>query len=533
MKKIVAIVLALCMLLVLFTACRPSENANNSGTGGGGSGGGSSNGGGSGGGSGGGEEEDDGHDEITEIQFWWTASGNYGDSPGTPAVVDALNKYLEESIRVRVHFHWISGGDYATQVSLAIANQEIVDMVSCTPQPAGSFLTFYSNGILKDMSPYIDEYAPELKALFGTELLNATTIDGKLFGLSTYRILNSNFYIAFREDVLEELDILDKALNMTTWAEYEEIMDAITNQSEIVQYGTGHGDRTLFGDRGTFWFGEKFSDCYSYDMLGDALGLIWTDQEGHVENGMARFEVVEQCKMAADWMAKGYVYPDTAYSQDGTETLCGQGVYGSFPIQSEFGVDVNKSQTVGRKMRCPEVVPGILTTTQCQKFSCGMGATSAEPEATMKFINALYTDPVVMNLIIYGIENENYYVKDGEAFYPEGTDSSTCGYHAMGFALGNQFLLWPWDGEGANFRADAMENFLNCRKSIYLGLSVDTSKYDQLVAAVYAVEEEYWGQMSSGYYTDDMYNEFMTKLNAAGVNDYVAIFQKAVDDFLA
>lgn len=523
-KNLLALLLVLCMIVTVFAACSNEEPAPDAGNQGGNQGGNA------GGGDEGGDEGDE--DEIVTVRFWWQDNGNIGSSSGTPAVEEAVNAITEAEIGVHVEFVWVASTDYATQISLAIANNEVVDVLTCTPQAAGSFLTFYSNGILGDMTPYIDEYAAETKALFGPELLNATTIDGKLYGLSTYRILNSNFYIAFRKDVLEHIGMYDAAQNMTGWADYEAIMQAIID-SDLNMYGTGHGDKTLFGDRGTFFCGEKFTDCYTYDIIGDSLGMIWTDQKGNVEVAMDRPEAEEMCAMAARWMDAGYVYPDTAYSQDGTEVLCGQGVYGSFVIQSEFGVDVNKSQTVGKEMTCPQIVPGMLSTTLCQKFSLALGSTSAEPEAAMKFVNMIYTDARVISLLIYGIEGVNYEMVDGEACYIGDADASTSGYHGMSFSLGNQFLLAPWKGEGKDFRVGAMENFQNCTKSAYLGLSVSVTDKDDLVAAIYAVSEEYWPQVSSGYYTPALMAEFREKLDAAGIDDYVALYQNAVTEFLA
>lgn len=45
--------------------------------------------------------------------------------------------------------------------------------------------------------------------------------------MATYRDLTASNFIAMRTDMLEDLELLEKAENMTTWAEYEEILEAV------------------------------------------------------------------------------------------------------------------------------------------------------------------------------------------------------------------------------------------------------------------------------------------------------------------
>lgn len=69
--------------------------------------------------------------------------------------------------------------------------------------------------------------------------------------------------------------------------------------------------------------------------------------------------------------------------------------------------------------------------------------------------------------------------------------------------------------------------------SEYCGLSVDTSDSDTLLAALKAVKDEYVRQLTNGLYTDDMYSEFLEKLDAAGISDFFALYQTALDNFIA
>lgn len=158
---------------------------------------------------------------------------------------------------------------------------------------------------------------------------------------------------------------------------------------------------------------------------------------------------------------------------------------------------------------------------------------AAEPAAAISFLNLLYTSGELMNLLIWGIEDENYVVNEnGEADYPADKDGSTCGYHGNDFAFGNQFLCLPWSGMGGDFRDIALESLENATRSIYCGLSVDTSDHATLVSSIAAVLGEYKGQVTAGMYTEKLYDEFMKKLDSAGIDEYVAIYQNAVAEFV-
>jgi len=529
-RKLIALLLTLTVILCLFVGCtnreEPAPVNSNTPVGSGGSSGSTPS----------PTPDNDGEeeDEIVTIEFWWRDMGNVGSSPGTRAVEEAVNALTEEKINVHLNFHWIANADYGTQLNLAIVNKEVVDVIVTIPIPAASFATFYANGLYMDMTPYLEQYGQDVRALLGDDLIAATTVDGVVYALPVYRILNTNNYLCFRKDILEELDMVGFVDSISTWSDYETVMQAVVDNYDM--YGTGSGNARLFSD-GVYSPTDNLSDCYAVDSLGDNLRMVWSDDSGHIESAPERPESIDMCKRTRRWMDSGLVSPDSPYSTRvtglGTEALCGQGVFACYMTGSEFGVDVNQSNLVGKPMKCIEIVTGKVRTATCQSWTMGISVSAQEPEAAMKFINLIYTDPELMNLMVWGIEGENYFLIDGEACYPEGTDASTCGYHGMSFSIGNQFLLHPWKGEGANFYELAYQNFKSAPISAYLGLTVDVSKVDNLVAALSVIHEEYWPQLSCGAYDDALYSEYLAKLKTGGVDEYLALFQNAVDEFLA
>lgn len=466
-------------------------------------------------------------DEITEIIFWMFDDGNGGSGSKVKMVEEAINEVTIREIGVKVEMVWISQGDYGSQVTLAIANREQVDVFSIHPRIG--FINAYSTGMLYDITDLLDSHGSDIKALFGEELLSATKIDGRIYGLPNYRNINSNLYISYRKDILEDLGYLDKYKNMTTWAEYEEIMEAIKNQGATYANGNRLG---LIFPEAYIADPENIYEGNEWDTIGDRLSLIHSDQSGNIGAFYDKPEVAEMYKKVAAWYDKGYIYPDSAFSMDGADVMIPQNVIAGQMLISNFQ---SGTRIIGPyELETIQFSSGYVSTTSCTTWAMGISSATSQPEAAMKFLNLLYNSSELMNLYIYGIEGETYVINEnGEADYPAGTERSTCGYRVQDYALGNQFLCHPGPGTGGDFRELAVADFENAPKSVYLGISVNTGDYGSLIGALSAVTDEYAPQMRGGMYTDAMYAEFMQKLDSAGVDEYIALFANAAAEFLA
>lgn len=524
-KKLISILLSLTMATALFTACgttteeeiapdsgtvtsSENESADAAET-----------------------SEDNG--EIVEINYWtWEAGdGTAGSNALGQEVEAAINKITEEEIGVHVNFNWINGADYATQLSLAILNGEQVDVADYYYSGAGTFSELYSSGSIMDITSLAAEHAPDALETIGDTVLSGVTIDNKLYGIPTYRVLNTNYYIIMRGDILDELGLREQAKNMKTWADYEAILQAVKD-SGFQGYATGGGAGFgMISNSGCIYQGENISDSLIFDPLGDTYWAIYTDSEGNVINQAAMEESQKQFQMFKKWMDAGYMYPDSAFDSTGAKELYNQGVLFSVFASSEYGVKTSWDASSGFDCECYLVGEAPLNTSNVQKFGFVLPTTCKEPEATLKWVNLLYTNPEIMNLITWGIEGKSYEVVDGVAQYIGNADALTSGFHNNDYKIGNAFLCLPWSGSPATFRNDALEVFKSAPSSDYLGLTVDTSKIESIISAISSVTDEFHGQMCGGFYTDDLYKEYLSKLKDAGIDEYIALYQNSISEF--
>lgn len=453
---------------------------------------------------------------------------------GLKAVEDEVNKITEAEINTHVTLMMIESGSYDRQIGLMMSSNETADLLMTMPSGASSYTNMQAQGQLSEISDLLDTYGADIKELLG-DFVRGTTISGKLYGVTGYRNLACSEYIVMRTDVLEDLGLLEKARNMTSLAEYEEILEAVKS-SEKWSYladlvSTNPGE--CMAQESDYIGAGTFSDMACYDTLGDRNRMISIDPYGSDPVVRLNYETEEYRRMyeiMRDWYEKGYVYKDAATTTDMGQTLVKSDAAFSFFSNSELGIESAKSAACGMDMTCVKILDQPITTGSCTKFVWSVPSTAREPEAAMTFLNLMYTDERICNLLAWGIEDVDYEVVDGVAKYIEGNE--TPAYHTNDFIYGNQFLILPWEGMDKDIREQSLAATRNCKLSAYLGFSCDTSLVTNELSAIINVISQYRPQVETGMADEAVYSEFLDKLKATGAEKIVVCYQTQLDAWM-
>jgi len=478
----------------------------------------------------GGDDQNVEPEEPVEIEYW-ILTGNVEPTDETKAKVEALiNEVSEQEINVHVNISFIPTPDYANQLNLAIANKEVVDLAMYTFM--GPLAMFTSSNAAMDITDLVDAYGPAIKETMG-DLLANVSYSGRLYGVPVARNYNSDAYIAMRLDVLESIGMQEQFENMATWAEWEEIMQAVKEQGETYAIGGGENGVAVIWSLAAI-VGPNMSDSYYINNIGDNMNVIACTDDGQVYVAVEDPGIVSTYKALAAWYQAGYIYPDSAYTGTNKFDLVAAKTFASYIANSEYGYAATASSKAGTPMAAKLFAIGPVNTGAMGLTGAFVPSSAAEPEAAVKFLNLMYANADVMNALIYGVEGENYVLTaEGEAAYPEGVDASACGYRQNDFFYGNNFLAYPIVGNGGDFRVRAMDNFLTAPVSKYGNANVDLSDYGTIVANLKTVVEEFRQMMASGLYTDQFYAEYLSRLDAAGIDTYVELFQSAINEYQA
>lgn len=165
-----------------------------------------------------------------------------------------------------------------------------------------------------------------------------------------------------------------------------------------------------------------------------------------------------------------------------------------FFVIGEEGQAEQITTATGIEVEAIKLLSPYITTTAVNGLGFGISATSKHPEAAMKFLNEMYTNADVVNLLDWGIEGVHYVVcADGTVDFPDGVDADTTSYGLnMDWYFGNQFLSRIW-GEGRDTTIyERLEyNNKNAQFTPVMGFSYDSTPVSTELAAISNVTSQY------------------------------------------
>ncbi len=512
-KTFLALLLVAALMLMLFAACASSSESGNSNSA---SEPNSSN-------AGTGTENsapvDD--DETVTVVFNMFDMNGTADDHGA-AVKEAVVNYVLEKLNIDLQLNIVSLGNWQTHTLMAITSGERIDLMSLFGGTA--IYDSYPQGMVKEISEYLQTYASDALEIC-SDYVNTYTFDGGIYGLPTMRNFAKNGYLLFNKPLLDELDLTEQAKAIDSWSDYEAVMEVILQKKGADGIYPTRGATGDWMTSSYYCTGDSFDTFISSDSAGSTSTVI-------IDDKVCLFQetdgYVYMAKKMAEWMDAGYCWPESLITEEFPGETVKQGIVASYFGGSEHGVEVQMSNIWGFECLAVLAAKGMIKTSQPQFVGIGVPITAEEPEAACRLINLLYTDSYVMNLLVWGVEGVDYELVNGEVTYGDGA-------HYMGsdFLVGNNLLLTGLAGKGADFYEKVQEINESAEKSPYLGFALDTTGLESYTAAISAVTDQYSQTMNGGGYTEESYQEFISKMYAAGAEEYMAKVQEQLDAWLA
>jgi putative aldouronate transport system substrate-binding protein len=162
---------------------------------------------------------------------------------------------------------------------------------------------------------------------------------------------------------------------------------------------------------------------------------------------------------------------------------------------------------------------------------------SVDPERAVALLNLMYTDSEVSNLVINGIEGEDYVIKDkanGVAGYPDGIDGSTATYSRMAWAWPNLQISYIWEGQDLNILDQYKEFNTNAKQKTSHGFTFDTKNVMNEIAACTNIYQKYVPVMYAGSMAPEtVLEQLNNEMKRAGLDTIIKEKQSQVDAWLA
>ena len=443
-------------------------------------------------------------------------------------IVDAINEYIGPKYGLQVAITYYTISDWMTKVQLSLGSGERIDV--CELGFGNGVGTLYTNTMIMDITDIAPENCPAAMEIMGP-YLDAYKYDGRLYGIPTNRGLCTNNYVIMRKDILEEIGMLEEGENLHSWSGFEEILKVVAEKYKDTGFfalGNGSGSSN---SPAYFYDGDDWSTLVQWDSLGDTTAMTMSDANGNVSWYMDDPRYVDKLEMVVRWKEEGLLYPDSAIDTTHGDELMKQNVQFASMQEAEYGVETTKESNCGYPLVCPMYAPGWVMTSTLTKSGVGVPITAEEPEAACRFIDVLYTDEYVMNLLIRGQEGVDYRLENGEVIY----DVKPTGayYYEGDFLCGNNLLIHPVQGQGADYFEQIKKINDNAHVSEYLGFVFDNGELQNLIANITAVSDQYSKDFACGNYTPEKLAEAKAKYEAGGVREYLAEMQRQLDAWMA
>ena len=436
-----------------------------------------------------------------------------------PEVQDALNERSVKEIGVEVELKPVSAYDAMSQFTTWIATGERYDLMFPLMQDLNNYI---DQGLIEPLTDLLAENAPFIQQMTdeGWTFATNNTLDGEIWSvLQIPSVTGAGGGFVVKKTYVDETDWEYDPERVYTLDELGELFAAIKEK---------HPDMYPNGQTGN-------DVSYAYVGMVENIGaprytgVILDTDSTTVENLYASEEYLDYIQHMREWNLAGYIYPDAATTDSTKTALVDAGVSAGYFITSTPIMHEDDEYMI----RLSELY-------QCTQ---GMGGwvvpmTAEEPEAAIRFLDYMYEDASIANLLQWGIEGKHYVVRDAETNligFPEGVNETNSGYYNTLGLYGDARRVYTWtesqsQAENDAYTEEAMKNPTKCIGLIYHPSMAMSSK----IAAIAAVSGQYEPALETGSVDiEQYYDEFLKALEAAGVNDVIAEKQEQLDAFLS
>ncbi len=489
------------------------------------------------------EETPEVKDPVT-LEWWYRGNGVQKD---TELVNEEFNKLLQTypgMEHVTVHFNCFTGSDYANAVALAQSAGQQIDILNSVYL---NFVDQVKMGSYISLNDLLESY-PDMKATLPDWLWDLGSVDGEIYMVPHYqRAANQEYLLipkVYWDKYADQEAITAMCENPNrTVAECADVLGAFV---AAVQEGEG---------------ATKYAPSYGQTWT-HSHGLI--DRFDNISNDFVLFEgdtkvtylyTSEKAKqayeIAAKWYEEGYIHPDalTTTETDLNYANMLNPVSYCYSFQNGAGpgedVAAGLSDAYGFDVVALPLWDDYFIQNSWGAGGDGITPSCEHPEEAMRLLELMVTEEgkELYNMVVYGLEGRHYEKIDDNHIKTLEYDGSQGGadtsYAAMKWIMGNTFNAYLNQGcsdKDNEIALEINESPDNATSSI-MGFRVDVTAVQSQIEQVKAVASEYLGTLKHGVAGsakwEATYNEYVDKLNKAGLQDVLDEIQRQVDEFWA
>ncbi|AIW40050.1 MULTISPECIES: ABC transporter substrate-binding protein [Paenibacillus] len=462
-------------------------------------------------------EAESNNGEVTELTV---AFPIFSALPKDMSLIEgAVNEIAQEKINVKVKLIPISFSNWMQQTNLMFSGGEQLDLMPSLYNYSQSVL----QGQLIPLDDLLEKHGQGITEALDPAYLDASRVNGTIYGVPALHEMAVVNGISMREDIVDKYQIDTSKLEGLE--DLEDILKTVKagepNMAPIIPSTVG---------------ASVLNNYKTYDDLNNSIGVLPNyDNNLKVVNLYETDEYAKQLKMLRRWYQEGLILQDASTNQANPNDLIDSKRGFSYLISAHPAALTEATISGGVEKKVTTFSqPPVSTTSQITNTMWGITVNSKSPDKAMEFLNLMYSDKDIANLLIWGIEGKHYEVKSGNIIdFPEGVDAQSSGYYLnMGWLLGNQFMAYIWNGTDPELWEKVKKFNESATKSKALGFTFDPSTVKTEVAAIGNVITQYALPLETGSVDpDNILPKFIASLKAAGVDKVIAEKQKQLDEW--
>lgn len=454
--------------------------------------------------------------------FTWT-----GAPADTQAVQDAMNEITRDSIGIEVELQISDFASYQQNMTLALSGGEQIDIMA---NLSATYSNFAQQGYFMDLEEddVMATYGQGIIEAVGQDNVDACRIGGVLYGLPNNRDLAQGRGCAaiarqYLDGIGYEVDDSVEIMKITV----DELNEIYAKLHET------YPDLEVY--RPTTTSMQQFSNV---DLLGgNVFGVLLNNGENlTVENLFTSDFYKEYCERMYTYNQSGYISQDAATDTTAVGELVKAGTLMGYTTGGKPGIKVQETGLSGQEMVIFQTMDNYISSTSVASFPWAVPINTEDAAAAVTYLNELYTNPELQNLLAWGIEGTHYVIgEDGLATYPEGVDASNSGYnHSMGWLMPNQFITHVWTGNNANLWDEMREFNTSAVVSSASGFIFNSANVLNELTAVQNIYNEYQTSIEYGFVDPETgITEMNDKMMAAGLQKIIDEKQAQLDEWAA
>ena len=435
------------------------------------------------------------------------------DGVGLDEMLEELNEITKDKIntivKLKIAPNWYK---WESQSNQAIVDGEDIDLILTTSSQLQDRVV---KDFLLPLDNLIETKGEAILDVIGSDILKATTINGEIFAVPTVTgwANPTGFYV--NKTLLDKYHI--DFTKIKTINDFEDVLKKIK---------ASEPNTWLLSDISA----EIFMTDYLYDPLGDSIGVLPIDAKDlTVVNLFETAAYKESLLRIHEWYNAGYFHFVEEKSQ-----LYKQRAFATETILEPWLINIYSSWDMDTRVAI-EITPPILTVDSFE-MNYSILKTSKNPEKAMEFLNLLYTDKDIINLLAWGVEGLDYEkIDENTVRTPDVADSSDLRFqHEWGLYFGNQFLRYTSELLPSTLNEQKADFNERALRSKAFGFRFNPESVQEEVKLLSSMIIRHRNRLESGTLDPEIYlPDFIERLKKAGIDKVIAEKQRQLDEWAA